>query len=110
MLQEINFMTIIVTIAVIAIIGGFWKAILAINNFLDKYFVRKTYCLTCQADMKSEIYKDSNNKYEKVQEQIQKNHDEWTKEIKDIRKEASERGTILARMEGKIDTLLGDKK
>lgn len=110
MFQEINSMTAIVIVLVIVVVGAIAKSYLAIKKFLEDQFVKQTTCLNCRAEIKSEIYKDSNNKYLKVQEQIQKNHDEWTKEIKEIRKEAAERAEILARMDGKLDTLLGVRK
>ena len=109
MWENINFITTVASVIVIIVIGAFVKSIKGIYSLLDREFVKKITCLSCQAEIKSEIYKDSNYKYNEVQKQIQKNHDEWTKEIKDIRKEAAERAAILARIDGKLDTLLGNQ-
>lgn len=110
MIQNIKEITPLIGGGILIFMGALIWAIRQVYSFLNKEFVTQIECEKCRNKVKAEILVDSNNKYKEVQQQIQKNHDEWTKEIKDIRKEAAERAAILARIDGKLDTLLGDRR
>lgn len=87
-----------VAFGIIIIVGGGLLAFNVIRGQIAKEFVLKDYCNECVQKMKDSYHYDINQKYDKLQEQIEQNRAERQAELKKI-------SEISVRLETKVNMI-----
>lgn len=109
MKEIINHLNLVIPIvggcAFLVLSGAIW-ALNQIRGELKKEFVTKTECSNCKEHIQEVFHKDIDTKYSDVLDRIDKNHDDWTKELKDMQKDAQERNDRLVSIDTKVDMIL----
>ena len=116
--DHVNNLSIYIPIAgflALILIGGLMWAFIQIREYLSMVFVKKedcgdcvsrAECSDCVNRTKQEFHDDIDKKYEEIQERLQRGHDEWSREIKNLKEESDKRNEVLIRIDTKVDLIL----